>query len=176
MEPYPLPLTESERLEDVRSLRVLDTPAEEPFDGIVEIASALFEAPIALLTLIDAERQWFKAYVGVPFSGTCRSLAFCAHTIMSKETMVVEDLAVDPRFAAHPSVALEPSLRFYAGAPLISERRQCLGTLCILDVKPRSLELRQQRLLERLARQAMDALDMRKLVDQLSEGLVGGRE
>ena len=172
MRPYPLPSTESERLEDVRSLGMLDTPAEEPFDGIVEIASALFEAPIALLTLIDAERQWFKAYVGVPFSGTCRSLAFCAHTIMSKETMVVEDLRSDSRFAAHPAVAGEPSLRFYAGAPLISERRQCVGTLCILDVKPRLLEPDRQRLLERLARQAMDALEMRKLVRMIAEGRI----
>ena len=150
---------------------MLDTPPEEPFDGIAEIAAALFEVPVAVLTLIDADRQWFKANVGAPISCTAREDSFCSYTILGTETMVVEDLSKDSRFTDHPFVVDSPKLRFYAGAPLVTERRQCVGTLCVLDYKPRSLAPARCRLLERLARQAMDALETRRLIRVLAEGL-----
>ena len=167
---WPLPATEGERLEDLRSLHMMDTPEEEPFDGITEVAAALFEVPIALLTLIDGERQWFKANVGAPVSCTSRADAICSHTILGTQTLVIEDLAQDRRFWDHPFVTGGPCVRFYAGAPLITERRQCVGTVCVLDFKPRTMPIERQRLLERLARQAMDALEMRRLVRVLAEG------
>ena len=169
IQPAPLPKTESERLEDLHGLEMLDTPAEEPFDGIVEVAAALFDVPMALISLVDSERQWFKANVGAPIRESCRSLAFCSYTILETETMVVDDLALDSRFAAHPFVVGPPGLRFYAGAPLVSERRECVGTLCILDSKPRVLDLPKRRLLERLARQTIDAMELRKLVGRIAE-------
>ena len=176
MRPTPIPATESVRLEDLLDLQMLDTPHEEPFDGIVEVAAALFEVPIALLTLMDADRQWFKANVGAPIACTSRADSFCAHTIMGTETMVVEDFLLDPRFADHPFVAGGFGLRFYAGAPLVTARRQCVGTLCLLDTQSRPFAPDRRRLLERLARQAMDALEMRRLVRLLAEGRGIGRQ
>lgn len=169
MEQPPIPPTETERLQELYALEMLDTPAEEPFDGIVEVAAALFDVPIVLLNLMDADRQWFKANVGASVRTSARSLSFCAHTIMGTETLVVEDATQDARFATLPFVVGWPGIRFYAGAPLITEGRQCIGTLCILDVKPRGLGPERQRLLERMARQAIDALEMRKLVRVLAE-------
>ena len=170
--PWPVPPSEAARLIEVQGLGMLDTPAEEPFDGIAEVATALFDVPFAVLGLVNGTRHWFKAKVGTDLRETSRSIAFCRYTILSSETMVVEDLAQDPRFRDHPLVVDGPRVRFYAGAPLVSERRECVGTLCVLDVAPRTLDSPRRRLLERLARQAMDAFETRRLIRVLSEGRV----
>ena len=161
----PIPADEAVRLADVRALRILDTPTEEPYDGIVEGVAALFEVPVALLTVIDAEEQWFKASVGTPFLRTPRALSFCETTIALKETFVVDDLRLDPRFIDHPFVVGELGVRFYAGVPLISNRGQAVGTLCLLDTKPRSFDASRYRLLERLAHGAVEALEARRTID-----------
>ena len=164
---WPLHPTEDARLEDLRSLEMMDTPNEEPYDGIVEVAAALFETPIALLTLLDSERQWFKASVGVPVCSTHRADALCNHTIIGSKTLVVNDTTRDHRFKDHRFVVGEPHLRFYAGTPLISDREQAVGTLCVLDVRPREFDAARYRLLERLARQAVEALESRRLIQTL---------
>ena len=167
---WPLPPDEDARLAELRAFEMLDTPAEQPFDGIAEIAAALVEAPFAVLGFVDEKRHWFKAKFGTTLEGTCRSIAFCRYTILSAKTMVVEDLALDPRFADHPLVVNPPYARFYAGAPLVTFEGRCVGTLCVLDVQPRILTQEQTRLLERLASHAVDALETRRLVRVLGEG------
>lgn len=171
--PWPVSPTEAARLRDLRSFDILDTPAEEPFDGIVEIAAALFEVPIAAITLMDSNRQWFKAKVGTTICGTGREHAFCRYAILGQESMVVEDMAQDERFTDHPFVVGPPHLRFYAGALLVSDRGLSVGSLCVLDVQPRVFDRDRLRLLERLARQAMDALETRRLVRLMAESCLG---
>ena len=169
--PYPhppIPESENLRLEEVHALHMLDTPPEEPFDGIAEVAAALFDVPYVAVTLIEAERQWFKANVGIPFSSNTRELAFCSHTIALGKTLVVDDFTPDARFRDHPYVAGDPELRFYAGTPLVTDRCQCVGTICVLDVKPRTFSPAQCRLLERLAHQATEAFEYRRLVDVIA--------
>ncbi len=167
--PWPVPEDEAERLADLHGFEMLDTPPEQPFDGIAEIAAALLDAPAAVLGFIDEDRHWFKAKVGTPVRETSRSIAFCRYTILSRKTMIIEDLAADPRFADHPLVVNPPYARFYAGAPLVTHEGRCIGTLCILDVQPRTLTQEQTRLLERLASQAIDAFESRRLVRLLAK-------
>ncbi|WP_051293528.1 GAF domain-containing protein [Pseudoduganella violaceinigra] len=137
----PTPSNEAERLAALYALLLLDTPPEERFDKIVEFAAQEFEVPIALISLLDTDRQWFKAAVGL--GTTCetgRDISFCGHAIMRAEIMVVEDALLDPRFADNPLVTGAPFIRFYAGAPLILSNGYALGTLCIIDTRPRKLD------------------------------------
>ena len=166
----PKPPDEDARLADLHGFEMLDTPPEEPFDSIAEIAAALLDAPACALGFVDEERHWFKARVGTPIRQTSRSIAFCNYTILGTETMVVEDLAADPRFVDHPLVVNPPHARFYAGAPLVTHEGRCVGTLCVLDVRPRTLTREQVRHLERLASLAVDALETRRLVETLAGG------
>lgn len=168
---WPLPPDEDARLADLHALKVLDTPSEQPFDGIAEIAAALFDAPYAVLGFIDEDRHWFKARHGTDLRETCRSIAFCRFTILSAQTYVIEDMTRDPRFIDHPLVVGAPHVRFYAGAPLVTYEGYCVGTLCVLDVKPRTPALEQIRLLERLAGQAIEALESRRLLRLFAENL-----
>lgn len=133
------PPNETLRLAALRGLEVLDTPAEERFDRITRIAVALFDIPIALVSLVDQDRQWFKSQVGMNVSETSRELAFCAHAVYERADIVVADTLLDDRFADNPLVLDEPRIRFYAGAPLILEDGHCVGTLCIMDSRPRDL-------------------------------------
>ena len=135
----PRPADEEERLAALRALEVLDTPREERFERITRTASRLFRVPFALVSLVDAERQWFKSCHGLGLEETPRALSFCAHAILSDEPLVIGNTLADPRFAGHPMVTGEPGIRFYAGQPLRSGGR-ALGTLCILDTRPRELE------------------------------------
>lgn len=155
-------------MRELRSLDVLNTPPEEPYDGLVEIAAALFETPMAFLSLVDEDRQWFKAKVGVEMCGTGRDIAFCAHAVMGMRAMVVEDAALDPRFEDNPLVTGEPRIRFYAGAPLVTSAGEAVGTLCVADTKPRQFAPERIRLLERLARQAVRLLEAQRLANDLS--------
>jgi GAF domain-containing protein len=140
MTPAPIPSDESARLNALYELLILDTPPEERYDRIVAFAAAEFDAPIALLSLIDRDRQWFKARVGLDVCETARDISFCGHAVVARSTLVVEDAALDPRFADNPLVTGAPHIRFYAGAPLQLEDGSILGTLCLIDTRPRSLD------------------------------------
>ena len=133
----PLPANEEMRQAVVESLASMDTPTEPPFEDLVRIASALFRAPIAFVSLVDGERLWFKAICGLDVDQVPREDAFCAHTVALGEPLIVPDLSKDERFADHPLVSGEPFLRFYAGAPLIIDGEFTVGTFCVLDTLPR---------------------------------------
>lgn len=134
-----IPQEEEARLQTLRSLNILDTLPEERFDRLTRMAKRLFGVPIALVCLIDENRQWFKSADGLSVSETPRDISFCAHAILGNETFVIPDATNDDRFADNPLVLNEPNIRFYAGCPLRSLNGSQLGTLCIIDQKPRSL-------------------------------------
>lgn len=162
---------EEERLQELLKYKILDTPEERGFDDIVQLASQLCQAPISLITLVDSRRQWFKARVGVgpDLKETSRDIAFCAHTIHSEKLLEIKDLLKDKRFANNPLVLNEPKIRFYAGAPLISPIGHKLGTLCVLDTRPRTLEPEQRFALEALAKQVMQQFELKLKNMKLAE-------
>ena len=131
--------TESARLAALQKYEVLDTPPETAFDDIAELAAKFCGTPTALVTLVDAKRQWFKARFGFSLSETARELAFCAHTIAQREVMEVQDALEDPRFATNPLVTGEPRIRFYAGVPLVTPEGHAVGSLAVVDYLPRKL-------------------------------------
>lgn len=146
-----IPANEAKRLAVLRSLGLLDTVPEERFDRVTRMAQRLFDVPIALVSLVDEDRQWFKSRQGLAAAETPRSVAFCSHTILQDDVMVVEDTRLDARFADNPLVSGEPNIRFYAGAPIIGPDGMALGTLCVIDREPRSMDEADQRTLEDLA-------------------------
>ena len=158
----PIPESEPERLRDLRRYDVLDSHSEENFDRITRIASAILNTPIALVSLVDENRQWFKSRVGLDLRETPRDLAFCAHAILANDVMVVADASLDPRFGKNPLVTSEPKIRFYAGAPLLSPSGHNLGTLCVIDREPRQVKPSQIRALEDLAALVVRELELRK--------------
>jgi GAF domain-containing protein len=133
----PSPANEAERLAALHALLILDTPPEERFNKIVQFAIDEFDVPIALVSLIDSKRQWFKAQIGLAVCETSRDISFCGHAIMQSDILLVPDTALDPRFADNPLVTGSPWVRFYAGAPLIAAPGIAIGTLCILDTRAR---------------------------------------
>lgn len=159
-----LPSNEQKRLLALKRLKVLDTQAEEEFDAIVKAASLTCGVPISLISLVDAERQWFKANIGLEHvKETPRELAFCAHAILSDEILEVEDAAQDARFADNPIVLGDPNIRFYAGAPLKLSTGENVGTLCVIDSKPLQLTEQQRAILTCLATTACHALENHRL-------------
>jgi GAF domain-containing protein len=136
----PLPRNEAKRLEALRSLLILDTPPEERFDRISAFAAKEFDVPIALVSLVDQDRQWFKSNFGLDVCETTRDVSFCGHAITKSETLVVPDALRDPRFADNPLVTGHPYIRFYAGAGLRLPYGQVVGTLCIMDRRPREFD------------------------------------
>ena len=137
--PANLPDDEAQRLAALHQLAVLDTPPEERFDRITRIAAATFNVPIALISLVDKDRQWFKSCVGIDVSESPRDVSFCAHAVALHDDIIVPDTLLDDRFADNPLVLSGPRVRFYAGAPLLLKNGVCLGTLCIVDTRPRQL-------------------------------------
>jgi GAF domain-containing protein len=135
-----LPDNEAERLAALYELLILDTPPEERFNKIVAFAANEFEAPIVLVSLIDEHRQWFKANYGLDAQETGRDISFCGHAILQPDIMVVPDAAADERFANNPLVTGYPNIRFYAGAPLAMPSGHRIGTLCVIDSKPRQFD------------------------------------
>lgn len=143
----PVPAREDERIDSLHGLGILFSEPSEPFDRICELVAAQFDVPISFVSFVDTSSQWFKARVGIDLTATSRDVAFCAHTIMSDEVMVVEDTLADPRFADNPLVQGEPRIRFYAGAPIIMPTGLRLGTVCAADRRPRRFPAAQRRLL-----------------------------
>jgi anti-sigma regulatory factor (Ser/Thr protein kinase) len=161
---------EAARLAALRRYRILDTEPERQFDDLTMLASQICGTPIALITLIDADRQWFKSRVGVTPTETARSVAICDHAIRQSDLFVVSDARVDARFADNPFVG-EAGIRFYAGAPLVTHDGHALGTLCVLDRIPRTLSPEQVEALEALRRQAVAQLELRRNLDALATAL-----
>ncbi|MEM7140709.1 MAG: sensor domain-containing diguanylate cyclase [Actinomycetota bacterium] len=155
----PIIENEAARLRSVESLRVLDTPAEPAFDELVELAAWTCHVPIAAISLVDSDRQWFKAEIGLGVPETDRAVAICSHTISDpSETLIVPDTLKDARFAENPFVTGDSEIRFYAGVPLVVDDDRAVGTLCVLDTRPRSLFSDERRALEIIGRQVRDKL------------------
>jgi GAF domain-containing protein len=164
----PIPKNEAKRLKVLWQYEVLDTVPEEVFDDLTELAARICEAPIALITLVDEKRQWFKSRVGVTVNETSRDISFCAHAITQPDLFIVPDATKDPRFANSPLVTSEPKVRFYAGAPLITPDGYALGTLCVIDKVPRELRTEQKQALRILARHVLLQLELRHHARQLA--------
>ena len=171
----PVPDREGDRLEALRSYGVLDTGPEGAFDDLADLASRICQAPMALISLVDRDRQWFKARVGLDISETPREIAFCAHAILGSGLMVVPDAHSDARFADNPLVTGDPGIRFYAGAPLVTAEGQALGTLCVLDRVPRALTNDQTAALATLSREVVARLDLRRANAELERVVAGER-
>ncbi len=152
------PPDEARRLKALRALHILDTPPEERYDRITRLAAELFDVPISVISMIDADRQWFKSHHGLTVGETPRSVSFCGHTILQPGVFHVADAALDERFADNPLVAGEPHVRFYAGVPLRASGGEPIGTLCLIDTRPHELTEADRTLLGEFARWAQDAL------------------
>jgi PAS domain S-box-containing protein len=172
----PLHEREAARLEALRSYAILDTSREPAFDDLARLAAHICGTPVALVSLVDAERQWFKAAVGTDVRETPREVSFCAHAILGGDVMVVPDATADERFRGNPFVTAEPRIRFYAGAPLRTRDGLPLGTLCVMDKVARELTPEQTEALKALARQAMTQLELRRRLAELGGAVAAQRE
>ena len=162
----PIPANDVARVAALRALGILDTPPEPNYDDLTRLAAQICQVPIALISLVDADRQWFKARVGLDPAETPRELSFCAHAIAEPQTdvFVVPDASADPRFAANALVTGAPHIRFYAGTPLVTHDGWALGTLCVIDRAPRQLTPDQLHALTTLRRHILDALELRRII------------
>ncbi len=160
--PAPLPPDERARLLALADLRVLDSPPEAAFDRITALAARLLRAPLAFITLVDRERQWFKSCHGLKVDGTPRDVSFCAHALLERRPFVVRDARLDPRFAENPLVVGAPYIRLYAGAPIRDAAGAAYGTLCVVDHTPRDLYTDDLANLVALSEIAGDALFARR--------------
>lgn len=166
-----LPEREAERLVALRGYQILDTAPEQAFDDLTLLAAHICGTPMAAISFIDEDRQWFKSRVGLAVSETPRDIAFCAHAILDADVLVVPDALADSRFADNPSVQSNPKIRFYAGAPLLTPEGHALGTLCVMDRVPRRLDSEQKVALEALARQAIGQLELVRTVAALRRAM-----
>ncbi|MDQ8001578.1 MAG: EAL domain-containing protein [Pseudomonadota bacterium] len=164
-----LKFDEDERLIALQSTGLLDTPPTEGFDRITRLAAHLFAVPIALVSLVDADRQWFKSRVGLDTAQTPREHAFCSHTIRAEQVLVVENTLLDERFRDNPLVTAEPSIRFYAGAPLLLDGRHAIGSLCLIDRVPRTFSVEQRALLQELAAITVSQIDLQRSAGRVDE-------
>ena len=169
--PIPKPANEDARLRRLQEYRILDTEPEKRFDDLAYLASYICGTPVAMISLIDVDRQWMKSVVGYPPLVLPRDISFCAHTILEPEMLVVEDATRDERFSKNPLVAKEPSVRFYAGVPIFSYDGLALGSLCVLDRTPRRLSHEQLEALKSLSRQVHDQLELRRNLLELKDAL-----
>ncbi|MBI5215748.1 MAG: PAS domain S-box protein [Ignavibacteriae bacterium] len=173
MKPAPIPINESERLQALYRFDILDTPPEVIFDDIISLASFICDTPIALLSLVDSERQWFKSRVGIQESESPRDISFCGHAIVTDDDLfIVNDTLVDERFKDNPLVTNEPSIRFYAGAKLVTHDGFNIGTICVIDKIPRKLSEQQLDALQSLRRHVMISLEYRSEHERLTKLLI----
>lgn len=163
---YPIPPNENERLEELFSLDILDTPEEDEYNNLVDLAAFVTGCPASFISFIDKERQWFKARNGVTGKETSREVAICSHTIVNGDIMIIEDTSVDVRFNQNPFL-LEGGIRFYAGVPIYSPSGQAMGTICAIDKTPRTLSEQQRAALNAIAAQASKLLELRKQTRQI---------
>lgn len=161
---FQVPPNEAERIAAIVNYGILDTGYEETFDRVTRIAANVFEVPIALVSIVDGTRQWFKSAVGLAARETPREISFCTHAILGSDVFVVPDACLDQRFVDNPLVTGSPNVRFYAGAPLINPLGYALGTMCVIDRQPRpNMDHRQQQILADLAGIVVDLLEGRRL-------------
>ncbi|MEP6918550.1 MAG: ATP-binding protein [Acidobacteriota bacterium] len=165
----PIPPDEEARLEALRGYRILDTPGDPAFDDLAALASYICGTPIALINLIDADRQWMKAKVGTDVNEIPREIAFCSHTILSDDLLMVEDARADQRFADNPLVTSDPNIRFYAGSPLTTADGYALGSICVIDSVPRTLDVEQQQALRALSRQVITLIEHKRNILDIAE-------
>ncbi len=170
-----LPADEEMRLQDLHSYNILDTAYEADFDELVELAGQICNSPISLITLLDKDRQWFKAKRGLEDNSTSRDVAFCSHAILQEEVFIVEDATKDERFAGNPFVTEDNGVRFYAGAPVISPTGYKMGTICIIDRQPKTLSADEARALLLISRQVTKLIELRKknmIIRQRAEDII----
>ncbi|MBU1357517.1 MAG: GAF domain-containing protein [Gammaproteobacteria bacterium] len=163
--------SEQQRIEALRQLMLLDTSEEKAYDDITRMAATVCRTPIALISLIDSDRQWFKSKVGLAASQTPREHAFCAHAIDAPGApLIVEDARQDSRFANNPLVTGDPNIRFYAGAPLVTTSGQAIGTLCVIDSEPRTMDPQAIEQLKFMAEQVIEIMESRARLPRIASG------
>lgn len=155
-----MPHREQRRIAALRDLKILDTPADRLYDDITRLAAEVCDTPMALISLVDEKRQWFKSRVGLAHAETAREHAFCSHAIKNPlHTLVVPDTLQDDRFSRNPLVIGKPYMRFYAGAPLLTQKGLAVGTLCVIDTRPRQLDPEQLDTLQFLASKVVERME-----------------
>jgi two-component system NtrC family sensor kinase len=167
----PMPAPDRDRVAALQKYAILDTEPEQAFDDLTLLASFVCKTPIALISLVDEDRQWFKSKIGMDACQTSRDIAFCSVAIQQTEVMVVPDTLQDERFRNNPLVVSGPRIRFYAGAPLINEEGYALGTLCVVDRTPREFGADQKEALQALGRLVLAQLEFRRNLQLLKEAL-----